>query len=198
MQKQKITKRQTQAIKTRNKIYKVSIDLMEKKGFENFTIEEISKKAGVSVGAFYHYFKSKNDILAEVFKRADDYFKTEAQQIFEKTSPQDQIITFFSSYAEYNMANGIDTTKQLYNPNNKSFIVKGRYMQCLLEEIISKGQENNELSKVMTPQQYSEYLFIIARGIIFDWCLHEGQYDLAETTASVLKPIIRLHEIKHS
>lgn len=36
---------------------------MYKKGYDNITIEEISKKAGGSVGAFYHYFRSKNDIF---------------------------------------------------------------------------------------------------------------------------------------
>jgi AcrR family transcriptional regulator len=57
-QSKRITSRQAQAIKTRNKILKTTIDLMQKKGFDNITIETISKKAGVSVGSFYYYFKS--------------------------------------------------------------------------------------------------------------------------------------------
>lgn len=81
MAKQKLTKRQIQANKTRSKIYKIAVDLMEKKGFNNITIEEISKKAKVSVGAFYHYYNSKEDILFEIFRRADEYFENEVAQV---------------------------------------------------------------------------------------------------------------------
>ena len=35
---------------------------------------KISKSAGVSVGAFYHYFKSKNDIFRNL-PEADRYFE---------------------------------------------------------------------------------------------------------------------------
>ena len=63
------TTRKEQAEETRNRIYTSAIELMEENGFGNFTIEDISRRAGVSVGAFYHYFDSKNDILAEIFYR---------------------------------------------------------------------------------------------------------------------------------
>ena len=77
MTKKTLTKRQEKAIETKNRIYNAAINLMDRKGFEKITITDISKKAGVSVGAFYHYFKSKNDILAEIFRKADEYFSTQ-------------------------------------------------------------------------------------------------------------------------
>ncbi|MEL7571009.1 MAG: TetR/AcrR family transcriptional regulator, partial [Eubacteriaceae bacterium] len=70
----RITSRQAQAIKTKNKILKTAIDMMQKKGFDNITIKGISKNAGVSVGSFYYYFNSKDDILLDIFHKADDYF----------------------------------------------------------------------------------------------------------------------------
>ncbi len=36
----KQTKKQIQAVETRNKIYNIEIDLMYKKGYDNITIEE--------------------------------------------------------------------------------------------------------------------------------------------------------------
>src|SRR5512146_3299116 len=46
--------RQEKAHETKNRIYTAAIELMDRKGFENVTVADISKKAGVSVGAFYH------------------------------------------------------------------------------------------------------------------------------------------------
>jgi AcrR family transcriptional regulator len=83
---------------------------MEQKGFGNFTIEDISNKAGVSVGAFYHYFDSKNDILADIFYRADDYFSTEVVSSLSKSTIPEQIVEYFDYYAKFNVASGVETT----------------------------------------------------------------------------------------
>ena len=42
MEKKKLTKRQEQAIETKNRIYTTAIELMDKRGFENITIADIS------------------------------------------------------------------------------------------------------------------------------------------------------------
>lgn len=127
--KKGLTNRQKQAIKTRNKIYNTSITLMEKHGFDNITIEDICAKAGVSVGSFHHYFKSKNDIFFEIYKRGDEYFEEVVSENLNEDHAIDQIILYFRYYAKYNLLSGLDTVKQLYNSNNIQFIAKGRYMQ---------------------------------------------------------------------
>ena len=66
--KKRLTKRQIQANDTRNRVYKTALELMETKGLNNTSIEEISMKAGVSVGTFYNYFKSKDDILVDIYR----------------------------------------------------------------------------------------------------------------------------------
>jgi len=180
MEKQKLTNRQIQALTTKNKIYQIAIELMEKVGYENIKIEDICKKAGVSVGSFYNYFKSKDDILIEIFKRADIYFENEVVNKLNSVNSLEQIVKFFTYYAKYNEAVGIDTMKRLYNFNNKMFITKGRYMQTLLQDIITNGQNKGEISHNMTVNEISEYLFIAARGIAYDWCLHDGKYDIKE------------------
>lgn len=192
MSKEKLTKRQMQANKTKNKIYKVSVELMEKKGFNNITIEEISKKAGVSVGAFYHYYKSKDDIFFEIYKKADEYFENEVahQLIEDHLNAFEQIVLFFKHYAKYNMGRGLENVSQLYNTKNKHFIMKSRYMITLLQRIIEEGQENNEIFTEMTPESITEYLFIVSRGVVMDWCFHDADYDLEETMEQFISRVV--------
>lgn len=71
---EKLTKRKLQSLNTQRKIYRKAIELIEKKGFHNITVAEICREAGVSIGSFYNCFPSKNAILDEIFKLADDYF----------------------------------------------------------------------------------------------------------------------------
>jgi TetR/AcrR family transcriptional regulator, fatty acid metabolism regulator protein len=178
--KPKLTKRQAQAQKTKSKIYKVATQLMDKKGFNNTTIEEISKKAKVSVGTFYLYYRSKDEIFQELFYKADTYFKNQVSLHLKAKNALDRIATFFQHYARYNQARGLDAIRQLYNTKNKLFIAKNRYMHLLLMQLIETGQQQREIISDDTPQNIADYLFIMARGVVYDWCLHDGGYDLEE------------------
>ena len=178
MPKRTNTKRQEQARETKNRIYTSAIELMEQEGFDNITIADISEKAGVSVGAFYHYFSSKNDILAEIFRQADEYFSTKVVKALSKASIPDQIIEYFDHYAKFNLTSGVETTQQLFNPKIKFFIKEGRPMLEILHDLVRTGQEKNEIRGDMEARELVRYLFVMARGIVFEWSLYDGNYDL--------------------
>jgi AcrR family transcriptional regulator len=51
-------------------IINATIELIEEQGYERFSVNEIPKKAGLSIGTVYRYFpQGKSDILHEIFKR---------------------------------------------------------------------------------------------------------------------------------
>lgn len=192
MEKQKLTKRQIQAQNTQKHVYKTAVELMKKNGFDNITVQQICNKANVSVGTFYNCFKSKNDILEEIFKLADDYFYNVVANKLKQRNTVDKIIQFFRYYATYNMSDGIDLSKQLYTTKNKLFITKGRYMQTILQNIIEEGQQKGEIHTNMTPEEIVEFLFISVRGVVYDWCLHDGQYDLEAFVVKYVKRLIKI------
>lgn len=191
-----LTSRKKQALETKNKIYQASIKLIEQKGYNDMKIDDICKIAGVSVGSFYNYFKSKIDILVEIFDRADNYFENIVEKNLSGKNSEENIIIFFEYYAKYNLFTGLDTVKQLYNPNNTLFITKGRYMQELLIKTIQNGQEKNEILINKTAEEITEYLFVAARGIIYDWCIHDGSYDLIDFTKNYFKNLIEIFIVK--
>ncbi len=181
MAKKPITKRQEKALETKNRIYNAAIELMDRKGFEKITIADISKKANVSVGAFYHYFKSKNDILAEIFRKADEYFSTHVISGLTQASVPDQIVEYFDHYARFNIASGPEMTQEIFSPKIKFFIQKERPMLAILNDLIRQGQEKNEIRTDTDPEELARFLFLMARGIVFEWSLYDGCYDLEAT-----------------
>lgn len=189
---QKITKRGIQAQNTKERICRTAVELMETKGLSNITVEEICKQSHVSVGSFYNYFKSKNDILNEVYNVADDYFLNVVAKDLTDGSTNDKIIRFFHYYAEYVVNRGIDFIIHLYNPQNTMFIKKGRSMQLVLQNVIEEGQKIGEISTEMTAEEIVRYLFIAIRGVIYDWCLHKGQYDLIEFVDDYVSSLVKV------
>jgi TetR/AcrR family fatty acid metabolism transcriptional regulator len=190
MAKKAATSRQAQAIETENRIYAAAIELMDRKGFERLTIADISKRAGVSVGAFYHYFRSKDDILAEIFRRADEYFLTQVVGDLDQRTVPEQIVAYFDHYARFNVASGVEMTQQLFNPKVKLFIQKGRPMQAILQDLIRKGQERNEIRRDAGPEELARLLFVMARGVVFEWSLYDGGYDLEATMHSYMETLV--------
>lgn len=177
---QKHTSRQLQAQKTKRKIYNAAVDLFNRHGFDNTTIEDISRKAGVSVGAFYHYYPSKSDIYSELYKKIDEFFEATVEPILTEEDFYENILIYFKHYAEYQQLRGTDAVKQLFNTLNVLFLDKHRYMHKLLRDIIQRGEEKGQLTRNMTPDEIEEFLMVVARGIIYDWLLHEGDYNLEE------------------
>ena len=60
--------------KTKTAIIQVAGRLSDERGWNNVKIEDIVAEVGVTRGAFYHYFKSREDLIYSVFiqKLADD------------------------------------------------------------------------------------------------------------------------------
>lgn len=190
MAKKAVTRRQAQAIETANRIYAAAIELMDRKGFERLTIADISRRAGVSVGAFYHHFRSKDDILAEIFRRADEYFLTQVVGDLSQPAIQEQIVAYFDHYARFNAASGVEMTQQLFNPKVKLFIQKGRPMQTILQDLIRKGQERDEIRGDAEPEELARLLFVMARGVVFEWSLYDGGYDLEATMHKYMQTLV--------
>ena len=57
------TLRERQRVETRDVILDTALDLIEAKGFEHTTVEDIAAAAGISSRTFFRYFESKNALL---------------------------------------------------------------------------------------------------------------------------------------
>lgn len=100
------------------------------------------------------------------------------------------IVKYFDYYANYNDLVGIETMKQLYTSNNRMFAQEGRYMQTLLNQIIENGQSKGELTSTLSAKEINDYLFVAARGVAYDWCIHNGEYDIKKFMHDYISRII--------
>lgn len=174
----KHTKRKRQAEETKNRIYEAVINLMEERGYDGTTIEDIARRAGVSVGSFYRYFQAKSDILAETIRKADDYYVHVAVPTMSAIGAGDRIIEFFDCYASFLVHEGISHARVIYNAHQEFFTVKKRPLFEILEEMIAAGQDEGIFRLDKSIEELANFLVIGARGLAFDWAVHKGDYDL--------------------
>jgi len=186
-----VNSRTLQAQKTKEKIYKTSIKLFRSKGFDNVTIKEIALSANISVGLFYNYYKSKNDILNQQFIIADEIFNEFMKNGVKGNTVKEKIKSYMIFYIDFVINQPYDFTKILYNNNNTLFIKKGRSMQTLLDPILEEGFRNKEITVDMKISEINEYLYQAMRGLIFHWCLHNGNFDLHQRAEKYLDLLIK-------
>ncbi len=146
MCKKNLTKRKQQALLTQSNISQVFLNLTKEKKFENITIEDICKRANVSVGTFYHYFSSKEDIYKKIFQQIDENLHVELENIDQHTTVQTTILNFFQCIAEYTTK--LELHINLLNDLNKrSFIYEPSLIYKTLKGFVYKGQLEKRINK---------------------------------------------------
>lgn len=185
--KKHLTSRDRQAIATKEKIYRTGIALLQQHGFDGVNISQIAKSAGVSVGTFYHYYTSKLDLFMDLYKTADAYYEEEITERIKALPYTEKILLFFREYGLLAEKNGVELTRKMYIPDNTLFLGRTEGMHRVLLEILQNGQEDGAFDKKKTPCERAGDLFLIARGVIFDWALRGGEYDLTEKMDAMLR-----------
>ena len=69
---------------TRQQILETALVLFREKGFEQTTIREIAKQAGLSLGAAYYYFNSKEALVAAYYDYVQQQHRERAVAAFTK------------------------------------------------------------------------------------------------------------------
>ena len=131
----------------------------------------------------------------DLYRSADARYENELAVQISELPFDEKLHAFFRDYAEMAEKNGVQLTQKMYIPENTLFISEDRAMHTILKNAISDAQKEGLCSVSKSPGDTANDLFLIARGVIFDWALHDGSYDLKEKTKEMLSVYIdRLSE----
>jgi len=98
------------------------------KGFENFDIRGLTKRLGISIGTFYNYFKSKEDLFCQIF--IDDFNKTlkEIENSIENKNFDEKIEIFLKNLRKF-MERYRSSMKFIF----ESFVLRGEKPKKIFE-----------------------------------------------------------------
>jgi TetR/AcrR family transcriptional regulator, fatty acid metabolism regulator protein len=185
MNKARLTRKQ-QAEQTRQRLFDSAMSLFDKKGYDRVTVDEICAKAGVSKGAFYNHFNSKDQVVLETFMQADSYY----EQVFPMLENEDTYLGKARVFAAAALANIEKTGVMVMRISYHGQIAPGvtstpiasrdRALYRLAEQLAKAGQASGEVRTDIPSPMIAENIIHAIRGLVYDWCQQDGKFDLQE------------------
>lgn len=191
---EQLTLRQKQSLETEMKIVKTALKLIKDKGYENTSIREICSAAGISTGAFYHHFKSKEDLIAIAFSTYDKYLVDVLDTCTESDSFE-MLRFVLLNQTEFLVREGGNLATELYRAllasSTKYAVNKERLYYRTVWYYVDKCLHEKKLITSLSADYLAEFLIRIIRGDIIDWCLHEYSYDLIDYARKDLEIVFK-------
>lgn len=189
-QAEKKTKRQLQALKTKDKIYNAAIHEFNEHGFNNVSIEDITRAAKVAKGSFYTHFQSKEDLALYSYVRADAAY----EKAYDETNGQnylDRMLNFLCAYYEEFGKHGKSLTRALitsyYAVPGNNYYNKGRVLLQCFAKIAEQGKAEGDLDPGIPTDTYVNMFLSTLVGIEVIWCYDDSDIDLVELIRSSMK-----------
>lgn len=188
---------------TRTRILEAALALFRKRGFEETTMRNIAKEAGVALGAAYYYFDSKDALVMAFYGHAQD----ELGALVEKTLPK-------SKGLEEQLRELVKMTIQYFAPNRELLRALSAHIdpQHPLSPFSEETREIREKdirfferlirdSRVRVPEDLKTHLprllWLYQMGLILFWIYDRSPrqiktQQLFEKTISIVVNLIKL------
>jgi AcrR family transcriptional regulator len=114
---------------TKDYIIHTSLLLFLQKSYRDVTMQEIVQKTGLSKGAFYHYFTSKEQLFKEI---ANLFFS--AGNLQYSQFPDDSLQSFINAYVE-GITKGMEAIYELITGDKNNHSVSLNFFLILFESI---------------------------------------------------------------
>lgn len=184
------TSRQLQAEETKKQILLCYLDMIREKSADEIKVSELCRKANVSVGTYYYYYKSKDNIIRDIYYHIDDRFN-EVYQTLTAGSYVDRILEYITHTGdEAQNYYGLRATTTIYqlqmNVEGSFFLDTSRPFSQNLSDLLTKAIKAGELQESLDIHSTVLDLLSIFRGTVYSWCLLKGELDIKGTIHTIV------------
>ena len=166
----------------RDRILKAAVKVFARKGFYASRVSEIAKAAGVADGTIYLYFKSKDELLTQLFEdrivRLITLLREECARLDNGPDRVRRLVEFQlgllegeRDLAEVITVNLRQSSRLLKQYASKRF---GEYLD-LMAAVIADGQPAGELRGDVSPRIMARVIFGGLDGIAMTWALGSAE-----------------------
>lgn len=178
--------------KTKSKIVEAAWKLFYEQGYEDTTVEEIIEESGTSKGSFYHYFEGKDALLGSLAYMFDEKYE-ELKQVIADYDDNYEKLLFLNRELFQMIEDKVDMgllkrllSTQLVTKGEKHLADHDRVYYKLLRKIILEGQEKGDITNQVLANELVKYYALCERGMLYDWCLSNGEYSLVTYAKSYM------------
>ena len=186
--------RETKGDRTRRYLYDCSVQLFREKGYDQVSVDEIVKKAGVAKGTFYIYFKKKSDIILEMLRQYDDYYDRIMSSLDDDLPVEKRLEEIVRGACRFTGdVIGLDLirvlyTKQISSGDSQSRLLnEDRALFRILSGLVREGQQQGIYRAEYDAEQVTMLILRGIRSVFFEWCSSCGELNLTEECLWFLK-----------
>ncbi|MCR4955853.1 MAG: TetR/AcrR family transcriptional regulator [Lachnospiraceae bacterium] len=179
-------------ITLKERIIECAWELFYEKGYDETTIVDIIEKSNVAKGSFYYHFKGKDTLLNTLSNLLDANYIELDKEMSPDMNSYDKLL-FLNYRSHQYIQKKIDSkllarlySAQLVKEEGSSLLDKNRYYFKLVTRIVDEGQKKGELIKDKSVDEIVTYYSMCERALVSDWCMNNGEYDLAEKSKDYL------------
>ena len=160
----------TKSNENKKRIIEVALELINEKGFDNVSVSEITKAAGVSKGAFYIHFESKEDLIEKQINYFYDDLKLD-----DSYSINDRLENYLLKSVDHIIDSGLKMAQEWFSHS----VLGSKYGNFKLNY-------DAEYIKSLVGDDAKEIISIYY-GALNLWCFTNGNIDPKEIIFNYLK-----------
>lgn len=183
--------RQQRAAETKMKLYATADRLFTQYGIDDVSVDAIVEAAGLSKGAFYVHFESKDALIASLIsgyaEQADADYKAYFDAFSEDTPAADMLLSLTGKVFELiENVIGHEKIRVLY----KVQLMGGRTAQTasgynraiykMYSDVLERGVQRGEFKPSLPADELTRHFLLAIRGLVYEWCIRYPDFDLQQ------------------
>lgn len=188
----------------KEKLMNTAVCLWKENGYDNISIPMICKECGVTKGSFYHYYKSKDDVLLSYFKVLENPMMVDLlAAIVVEPRYIEKIWLFMEFYTKIAIELGPELIKTLIQSDMKQgtnlfpFVARetaddvNRYSSySVLVKIFRKGQKCGEIRSDKSADDLMEMVEAAFTGLLLYWSVAGNKFNILERQKELLELLL--------
>ena len=165
---------------TFDKILAAALDLFVSRGFEGTTVDEIAEAVGLTKGAIYFHFATKDDVLLALLDQVERNFVDPMDRRVRRAGPsaRDKFVAFAHQQSEL----GVGRTKLAILAIKTSSDLAGgdeqlgprirhiyRRLYDIVEDIVELGKARGEFRTDVSTRQIASFVIATHDGTFLEW-----------------------------
>jgi len=187
IKKNKRTKEQ--GAETKIQLYRCAEALLVKQDYDDVSVENITKMAGVSKGTFYVHFDSKDElyiaILTQFVENVDEQYERFLYALSPEITSYDRMLALVEGTIDI-MTNqiGYKNLKTLYrlqiSKTISTEVVNGynRRLYSFFAQVLKQGIDQGEFMSDLSLETLTQHFVMAIRGLTYEWLIRYLDFDL--------------------
>ncbi len=173
-----------------------AVRLINERGYNGVTIDDICQDCGYSKGAFYHHFRSKIDIVSAL--EADTNRRIEKELAGCRSADiLEKLELVFKIMVSGAVESGLEILRErcIYNLSgeyandlhNESIAVKSR---DIIRELIVESVHEGQLKQDTPVDDILDSIMCFFTGTLCEWSIFNGEYDIESRSERLFRLIV--------